>query len=169
MYSRARKILMANWLKYGSPDFIMAGSGNHLVEMENRLTAPDEEGYARCDECGEQTHVDFIVNRSDDNEVCQWCFVKMENKFFCNECCEEFLFKGVPAVCPRCGSLRIWHEFTSGNILVKEKQREHQARLETEQHHSAKILLFIPRVERSLSTTKTLEPQRTQRKTIIGI
>lgn len=136
---------MANWLKYSSPDFIMAGSGNHLVEMENRLTAPDEEDYARCDECGEQTHVDFIVDRSDDNKVCQWCFVKMENEFFCNECCEEFLFKGVPAVCPQCGSFRIWHEFTSGNILVKEKQREYQTQLEDGQRHSAKILPFVPK------------------------
>lgn len=142
---------MVNWLKYGSPpDFIVAGTGNHLVEMENRRIPPDENDYACCNECGEQTHIDFMVNRTDNSEVCQWCFEEMENEFFCNECCEEFLFKGVPAVCPRCGSLKIWHEFTSGNILVKEKQREHQAQFETKQQQTAKVLPFVERSTRSL-------------------
>lgn len=134
---------MGNWLKYGS--------GNHFVELENRHILPDENEYARCDECGEQTHIDFMVTipppaaGKDTRDVCQWCFAKMENEFFCNECCEEFLFKGIPAVCPRCGSLKIWHEFTSGHILVKEKQREYQARLETRQQQSAKIFPFVQR------------------------
>lgn len=137
---------MVNWLK--------SESGNHLVELENLSTMPDENDYARCDECGEQTHIDFMVNRADEFEVCQWCFAKMENEFFCNECCEEFLFKGVPAVCPRCGSLRIWHEFTSGNILVKEKQREHRVQLETRQQQTAKILPFVPRTLSLVQSTK---------------
>ena len=89
---------------------------------------PNPDDYSICPECGEQTHLDWMVHYAKDQNatMCRWCFKKAVHTYSCQTCEQDFRFTGVPARCAKCGGFDIIHEWAWSDVqsLIREEQKK---------------------------------------------